>query len=147
MCSLIYAYSKEVGVEVELMNNGDDCQVIMERKDLNRYCSRVEKWFEVYGYRMQVEPPAYEFEQLEFCQARPVIVDGHPSWCATFELACERIRCAWCLFSLFRCLVIGFGLLESVDCPSPKECQSCKVFTTCFTGQVETTVRDFSESW
>lgn len=114
MCSLIYAYSKEVGVEVELMNNGDDCQVIMERKDLNRYCSRVEKWFEVYGYRMQVEPPAYEFEQLEFCQARPVIVDGAPIMVRNVR-ACLR-KDPMCLVPVQSVQVLGYWLRAVGEC-------------------------------
>lgn len=77
MCGLIYAYSSERGVRVELANNGDDCVVIMERRDLDRYTHNLSEWFEEYGFRMTVEPPVQVFEQIEFCQTHPVMtVEG-----------------------------------------------------------------------
>lgn len=37
MCAMVYAYAKERGVRVKLMNNGDDCVVIMERVDRDKF--------------------------------------------------------------------------------------------------------------
>lgn len=76
MCGLIYAYVKRRAIDVELMNNGDDCVVIMEVEDLQRFMAGLVAWFEIYGYRMAVEEPVYELEKMEFCQSR-VVMRGH----------------------------------------------------------------------
>jgi hypothetical protein len=76
MCGLIYAFTKERGLEVELCNNGDDCVVILEQVQLNAFMLNLPKWFVRHGYRMTVEDPVYELEKIEFCQSRLVCVDG-----------------------------------------------------------------------
>jgi hypothetical protein len=78
MCGLIYAYAQEREVDVELMNNGDDCVVIMEAEDLERFMHDLSAWFERYGYRMTIEKPVYELERMEFCQSRIVLVNDEP---------------------------------------------------------------------
>lgn len=76
MCGAIYAYSKQRKVDVELANNGDDCVVIMEKADLQRFLHSLEVWFRQRGFSMVAEDPVYEFEQIEFCQTKPVCVNG-----------------------------------------------------------------------
>jgi len=76
MCALIYALCRELGVEAELANNGDDCVLMFEEENLDRVLDEVPLFFARYGFRMQVEDPAYEFEQVEFCQSRPVRLGG-----------------------------------------------------------------------
>lgn len=72
MCALIWAMCVELQVLAELSNNGDDCVLIVERRDLDRVIGRVPGFFAERGFRMVVEPPVDVFEQIEFCQARPV---------------------------------------------------------------------------
>lgn len=72
MCALVHAYSASVGVRVSLANNGDDCVVIMETRDLNRFTSGLSCWFLEMGFNMKVEDPVYELEGIEFCQTHPV---------------------------------------------------------------------------
>jgi hypothetical protein len=72
MSGMVYAYVKSIGVKSRLANNGDDCVVIMERRDVRRFCSGVREWFLAMGYTMKVENPVDEFEQIEFCQTRPI---------------------------------------------------------------------------
>lgn len=72
MCALVYVYAQERGVAVELANNGDDCVVFMDTKDLARFKQGLDKWFRGCGFAMTVEPPVTEFEQVEFCQTKPV---------------------------------------------------------------------------
>jgi len=54
------------------MNNGDDCMVFMEEHYLQEFMAEVDTWFLGCGFRMTVEPPVREFEQIEFCQMRPI---------------------------------------------------------------------------
>jgi len=72
MCALIWAYCRERGVVAELANNGDDCVVIMEKSALCEFERGIGEWFVVQGFRMAVETPVYEFEQIEFCQSFPM---------------------------------------------------------------------------
>lgn len=76
MCSMIRAYADHCGVTCELANNGDDCVVFMERRDADKFNASVFSWFYSMGFNMKVEPPVYEFGQIEFCQTKPVF-DGN----------------------------------------------------------------------
>lgn len=81
MCSMIHAYALYCGVKVQLANNGDDCVVIMESCDLARFSAGLDQWFTDMGFSMVVEPPCYQFEEIEFCQTHPVYVGpDHDSW-------------------------------------------------------------------
>lgn len=75
MCSMIRAYLDHVGVSGTLANNGDDCVVFMERRDLAKFSQGLTKWFMEMGFNMVVEEPVDEFEQVEFCQTKPIF-DG-----------------------------------------------------------------------
>jgi len=75
MCSMIRAYLDHTGVVGCLANNGDDCVVFMERRDLSKFSDGLDKWFREMGFNMVVEEPVDEFEQIEFCQTHPVF-DG-----------------------------------------------------------------------
>lgn len=72
MCAMVWAYSQLRGVRVRLADNGDDCSVIMERKDLARWMAGLKEWFTEMGFTMKVEEPVFVFEQIEFCQTHPV---------------------------------------------------------------------------
>lgn len=72
MCSLVYAYSRSRGVSVKLMNNGDDCVVMMERADQAEFMNGLDDWFYQMGFRMTVEKPVYQLSEIEFCQMRAI---------------------------------------------------------------------------
>lgn len=74
MSSLVLLYCKELGITVDLANNGDDCVVFMERSDLTLFTSRLEEWFLSFGFEMEVERPVYSVEEIEFCQMNPLVV-------------------------------------------------------------------------
>lgn len=78
MTALVHRLAAERGVRVRLANNGDDCVVIMEHRDLHRFSDGLREWFKAYGFNMKVEDPVLVFERIEFCQAHPVF-DGE-SW-------------------------------------------------------------------
>lgn len=74
MCAAIYCLVKKLGVEAELANNGDDCVLIVEREHADKLYATVPEHFERLGFRMTVEPPVYTFEEIEFCQSKPVLL-------------------------------------------------------------------------
>lgn len=77
MCALVHAYSEFCGVHTKLINNGDDCVVFMNRRDVPRFGRGLETWFREMGFLMQVEEPVYEIEKMVFCQTQPVWVNGN----------------------------------------------------------------------
>jgi len=75
MCGLVYAYAAERGVHIKLMNNGDDCVVFMEARDLAAFSKGLEEWFYTMGFRMAMEAPVYNLAEIEFCQMHPIELD------------------------------------------------------------------------
>lgn len=71
MCAMMWAYCLESGVRARLINNGDDCVLIVERQDAPRLLEP-RSWFLQFGFSMKVEEPARCLEEIEFCQTRPV---------------------------------------------------------------------------
>jgi hypothetical protein len=76
MCVMIKAYESHCGVKLQLANNGDDCVVFMEKKDLVKFSTGLDTWFLKLGFNMVVEKPSRSLEEIEFCQTRPVF-DGN----------------------------------------------------------------------
>ncbi len=72
MSGMVWTYCQERGLRARLGNNGDDCVVVMERRDLTRFLDGLDSWFNDMGFTMAVEDPVYTFEHIEFCQTRPV---------------------------------------------------------------------------
>jgi len=97
MCSMIKQYSLDRGVRTLLANNGDDCVVFMEAKDLERFSFGLDGWFRALGFNMTVEEPCHTFEEIEFCQTHPIYVGPghddylmvrHPKWAIAKDTMC-----------------------------------------------------------
>lgn len=98
MCALVYAYCGHMSIQVELANNGDDCVVFMERSDAAAFTAGLPQWFAIRGFKLTVEPVVDVFEQVEFCQTRPVLVNG--KWRMVRNLRTALIKDAMCLTSV-----------------------------------------------
>lgn len=72
MCGLVWTYLKARSITGKMINNGDDCTVIMEECDVGRFTKGLQEWFVGFGFTMKVEPPVRVFEQIEFCRMHPV---------------------------------------------------------------------------
>jgi len=72
MCGLVWTYAQERGVHVKIINNGDDCVMFCEKRDLKKLMHGFDAWFLEFGFRMTVEKVVTELEQIEFCQMHPV---------------------------------------------------------------------------
>jgi hypothetical protein len=114
MCALVYARARSRGVRVELCNNGDDCVVIMERRDLDRFTRGIVCWFKRYGFRMQVEKPVFEFEQIEFCQSHPVWTDR--GWTMVRNISSCFKKDPMCLVPVHSVGVLSYWLAAVGDC-------------------------------
>lgn len=108
MCALIWKLLQTLGFAARLANNGDDCVVIMERRDLSRFTAAVRGFFLDHGYTMKVEPAVDVFEHIEFCQTKPILTEQGWLMCrnalvamakdSTSVLPLEqgRMRQGWC---------------------------------------------------
>jgi len=72
MSCIVLAYFEHVGISARLANNGDDCVVTCDRRDQAKL-DAIGDWFRDFGFVLTREEPVYEFEQIEFCQAQPVL--------------------------------------------------------------------------
>lgn len=76
MTTLVFAYARERGLDIRLANDGDDCVVFMESRDLERFSAGLEAWFLTKGFPMTVETPVRTLEEVEFCQCKPMFISG-----------------------------------------------------------------------
>jgi hypothetical protein len=71
MCAITHHYLKDLPCRWRFINDGDDCGIFMEADDVHLLEGLPAHHLQ-YGFEMEVEQPAYEIEQVEFCQCRPV---------------------------------------------------------------------------
>lgn len=72
MSMIVIGYCETLGIKWRLANNGDDCVVFVERRDLPRL-NGISKWFLDFGFTLTIEEPVFCLEQVVFCQAQPVL--------------------------------------------------------------------------
>lgn len=106
MCAMVHQFCHERGIRARLANNGDDCMLIMERSDAVRVASLIPGFFLEYGFTMKVEPMVDVFEQLEFCQTRPV-------WNGVAWVMCRDPR-----------VCVAKDMVTTVDLQHPKHAKS-----------------------
>jgi hypothetical protein len=75
MCLMAKAYIDQLSCRVEFVNNGDDCLMILEKRDMYKL-SGLKDYFIDFGFNIVTEEPVDIFEQIEFCQTRPIISNG-----------------------------------------------------------------------
>lgn len=75
MCGAIYSYRVSLGVKMRLMNNGDDCCLIVERSDVQRVAEGLPNFFGNLGFLIDIEGQSDVLERISFCQTNPVF-DG-----------------------------------------------------------------------
>lgn len=75
MCSLMYSYMEKKNLlkRVKLLNDGDDCVLIMDARTVKAFKSGLQEWFLEMGISMAYDGIYRELEHVEFCQARPVL--------------------------------------------------------------------------
>jgi len=90
VCALMYAFCCEYDIEMDLYNNGDDCLVFMDSKDEDIFTIGLRPWFKAKGFTMKVEGMVSTFEQIEFCQTKPVWNGMNYVMCRTYPTACSK---------------------------------------------------------
>lgn len=79
MTTLMYAYieDRKLHGKVKLLNDGDDCVIIMDRRTLTKFTDGLQEWFLEMGLTMEYDGIYTELEEVEFCQSRPVFDSVH----------------------------------------------------------------------
>lgn len=77
MSALLYSYldSKNLLSYVEVIDDGDDAGIILERHDLEMLHD-IAHWYLNLGFTLKVEDPVHLIEEIEFCRCHPVFC-GH----------------------------------------------------------------------
>jgi len=83
MCCIVWSFFQglRVGgkrVKWRLANNGDDCVIVVERRNTELVNSEFPAFCATLGFKMEMEKPVDTLEEVEFCQTHPVCVNG--SW-------------------------------------------------------------------
>jgi hypothetical protein len=90
MCAMVWSYCLEKGIQHDGVNNGDDHGVFLERTQLELFSTGLKEWFMEMGFRMTVEAPVYNIQDIEFCQMHPLRVSGQWTMVRNFETAREK---------------------------------------------------------
>jgi hypothetical protein len=86
MIIMVRAAMREIGVQHDLFDDGDDVLVIFESEHLERVQSRIPGLMLEFGQEIKVENVAYRLEDVEWCQCRPVIgPDGNYNMVADWK--------------------------------------------------------------
>jgi len=64
-----------IGIKYDIMDDGDDCLIIIERRDMHRVVGLPSVFLD-FGQELKVENKAYNLESVVFCQSSPVNVQG-----------------------------------------------------------------------
>ncbi|AAC54603.1 RNA replicase [Cowpea mottle virus] len=91
-CAITWDLMK--GIKYRLLNNGDDCVVITESKNVDFVCKQLER-FRDYGFTCIAEEPVYELEKLEFCNLHP-LYDGS-SWTVMRKPSVSLAKDTYCV--------------------------------------------------
>jgi len=104
MCAMVYSFMHYVGIKkFRLANDGDDCVLFIERKELQNLRLLSPEFIKL-GFDMKIGKPVDVFEEIEFCQAQPIMT---PEGCI---------------------MVRKYAVSQAKDCLSVKPLNSEKLF-------------------
>lgn len=96
MCLMSISYLDSLQIPYQFANNGDDCLIFTETKYLKKLRT-INDYFRDFGFDVVCEDPVYDFEAIEFCQTKPVCVNGvwrmvrKPYTCLTKDVTCVNL--------------------------------------------------------
>jgi len=78
MCAMVTTYCRQLKLNYKIFDDGDDCVVVVEKGSVFNPGNLIFDFFRELGYKLKVESTHNVFEEITFCQCRPVF-DG-VSW-------------------------------------------------------------------
>lgn len=96
MLLCVLAACKMIGlIDYELLDDGDDCLLILEQHNEWRI-SKLQKWFLEFGHELKLENRSTTVSGVVWCQTKPVCVDGSwrfvADWRKTLSSATSGVR-------------------------------------------------------
>lgn len=86
MCIMVRAFLKEINIEGDIFDDGDDVLLIFDREHLQTILDSAPSIFLEFGQEIKVENISTTFENIEWCQGRPVLgLDGTYQMCANWR--------------------------------------------------------------
>jgi hypothetical protein len=85
-CAMAIDFMEWLGTEngshirYELLDDGDDCLLIIESADLDLVVKHVQARFLSYGMVLKIEGIAHSLSEIEWCQSHVVIANGSPTF-------------------------------------------------------------------
>jgi len=77
MCGMTWSLVEHLQIrhQCRFLNDGDDCVLLVERRSVRRVVEAIPGWYLELGFTMKLEGVTDRFEEIDFCQSRPVF-DG-----------------------------------------------------------------------
>lgn len=72
MCGIIYSFKCKHKLKLRLINNGDDCCIIVERPDVGIVTTHIPAFMAQLGLLIEIEGTTSILEEVSFCQTHPV---------------------------------------------------------------------------
>ncbi|APG76477.1 hypothetical protein 2 [Hubei tombus-like virus 4] len=73
MCAMFWTFMQQFGdIKWDYINDGDDCVLFVEDKDLHKVAPKIQDYFLGMGFTAVVEDVVHDIEKIDFCQSRPV---------------------------------------------------------------------------
>lgn len=76
MVLMVSTIMYELRVLYDILDDGDDCLLIVEERDLSTVMPTITPGFLQFGMEIKIESIARSIEQVEWCQSNPVLIDG-----------------------------------------------------------------------
>lgn len=73
---IVWLFKEHHGVDLTVVDAGDDMTIIFDRKDERLVVDSIAEWYRRFGLTLEVGKPNYHFEGIEFCQSHPCLVEG-----------------------------------------------------------------------
>lgn len=74
MILMVCTVCRRLNIKYEIMDDGDDCLLLVSRSDLDLVLEKVHGEFLRFGHEIKVENIAYDFESIVWCQCSPINV-------------------------------------------------------------------------
>lgn len=73
--AIVWLFKEHHGIDLKIVDAGDDMTILFDRKDEHRVVSQIAAWYQQFGLTLEVGPPNYDFEGIEFCQSHPCFIE------------------------------------------------------------------------
>lgn len=124
MCVMMWSFLRKLGIKkFEFANDGDDGVLMVEKSDGPAVLDAFYDYFLALGFQMKLEGVTPVFEEIEFCQSRPIEVNGSyrmvrdPRVCIAKDALCLRNYRNVEEYELFRSNVGHCGMALAGDMP------------------------------